>query len=121
MEARIELSDSVAKPGTEVLATVHLIGSPVASITARFAYDSAGLEFVREEPMEDGATRVSNPAPGLVRFAAIASQGFAGGRAYAVRLAVRRTASLQSLRLLVDELHTAAHVDVRAALILRNP
>ena len=121
LEARIELSDSVALPGSEVRATVRLTGSPVASITARLAWDSTGLEFVGEEAIEDGATRVLNPAPGLLRFAAIAPQGFTGGRLYAVRFAVRRTAALRSLRLDVDELHTVTHADARAALAPRRP
>ncbi len=121
LEARIELSDSAARPGAEVRATVRVVGSTVASVTARLAYDSAGLEFAREEAIEDGATRVTNPAPGLLRFAAIAPRGFPDGRLYTFRFTVRRTASLQSLRVLVDELHTATHADARAALLQRSP
>ena len=84
-EARIELSDSLAASGTEVDVTVRVVGARLASMTARLAYDSSGMRFVREETIGDGATRVVNPQPGLVRFAAIAPNGFAEGRVYTLR------------------------------------
>lgn len=115
-EARLELSDSLAGPGSEVDLTVRVVGARVASMTARLAYDSAGLRFVREEPSSDGATRVANPQPGLVRFAAIAPSGFADGRVYTLRFAVVRSSALRSFQLSTDEAHSISSANLVPAL-----
>ena len=120
LSARLELSDSLAATG-EVLVTVRLLGKTTGSMTARLTYDSTALAFLREEPLPDAATRIINPASGLVRFAAIAPQGFMQGRAYVMRFAVRRAGALQTLRLVVDEVHALSPADVPAALPSRNP
>jgi hypothetical protein len=116
VDARVELSDSLAAPGSEVVVTVRIVGAPLASATARLLYDSTGVELVREEPIDDGATRVMNPQPGTVRFAGVAANGFVEGRVYAWRFIVRRTASLRALRLVVDEAHTLSRGDATASL-----
>jgi len=124
LETRLELSDSTARAGTELRVLVRLGGksSPgVASVTARLGYDSTGLRFVAEDTLRDGATRVVNPTPGVVRFAAIAPNGFTDGQIYAVRFAVLRAGAVASLRLVVDEMHTAARSDATAALIPAKP
>jgi hypothetical protein len=110
------LSDSLAAPGSEVVVTVRIVGAPLASATARLLYDSTGVELVREEPIDDGATRVMNPQAGTVRFAGVAASGFVEGRVYAWRFIVRRTASLRALRLVVDEAHTLSRADATASL-----
>jgi len=115
-EARIELSDSLAAPGSEVDVTVRVVGARLASMTARLAYDSTGMRFVREETVADGATRVANPQPGLVRFAAIAQNGFSEGRVYTLRFAVLHAGGLRSLQLSTDEAHSVSQADLRPAL-----
>jgi len=111
-EARIELSDSLAAPGAEVDVTVRVVGARLASMTARLAYDSSGMRFVREEAVSDGATRVVNPQAGLVRFAAIAPNGFADGRVYTLRFAVVRPSGLRSFQLSTDEAHSVSRANL---------
>jgi hypothetical protein len=115
-EARIELSDSLAAPGTEVEVTVRVVGARLASMTARLAYDTSGVRFIREEALSDGATRVINPQPGLVRFAAIAANGFADGRVYTLRFSVIRSSALRSFDLTADEAHTISQANLVPAL-----
>jgi len=115
-EARIELSDSLAASGTEVDVTVRVVGARLASMTARLAYDSSGMRFVREETIGDGATRVANPQPGLVRFAAIAPNGFAEGRVYTLRFSVVRSSALRSFQLSTDEAHSVSQANLVPAL-----
>lgn len=116
LDARLDLSDSLAAPGTEVVVTARIVGAPLASATARLSYDTTGIAFVREEPIADGATRVMNPQPGTVRFAGVAATGFVDGRVYAWRFVVRRTAALHSFRLVIDEAHTLTRADATASL-----
>ena len=115
-EARLELSDSVAAPGTEVDVTVRVVGARLASMTARLSYDSTGIRFVREQSVSDGATRVANPQPGLVRFAAIAPNGFADGRVYTLRFSVVRSSALRSFQLSTDEAHSITQANLVPAL-----
>jgi hypothetical protein len=93
----------------------------VASITARLAYDSTAFRFVGEDTLSDGATRVMNPTPGLIRFAAIAPSGFMNGQLYVMRFAVMRPSPVESLRLTVDELHTTAQTNAMASLTPQRP
>lgn len=122
--ARLEVSDSAAHAGSEIRVLVRLTGNAaagVASVTARLAFDSAAFRFVAEEPLSDGATRAVNPTSGLVRVAAVAPNGFTDGQLYVLRFAVLRGASLQSLRLTVDEMHTASRTDATASLLPEKP
>ena len=116
VEARIDLSDSLPSPGKSVVVTARLLGTPIASATARLVYDTSGLELVGEEPLGDTATRVMNPQPGVIRFAGVAPNGFSDGRVYAWRFVVRNSASLLGLRLVFDEVHTVSRADAAAAL-----
>lgn len=116
LDARIDVSDSLAAPGAEVLVTVRVVGAPIASATARLLYDATGVELLREEQIDDGATRVMNPQPGVVRFAGVAPSGFVDGRVYAWRFTVRHTAAIRTLRLVVDEAHTVSRTDAAASL-----
>jgi uncharacterized membrane protein len=116
LDARIDLSDSLAAPGDEVVVTVRIVGAPLASATARLLYDTTGVQLVREEAIDDGATRVMNPQPGVVRFASVAPNGFTDGRVYAWRFSVRRTAAIRALQLVVDEAHTISRADATASL-----
>lgn len=119
--ARLEVSDSSAALGDEVGVTVRLLDTAGASITARIAYDSTQLEYVGETPLADEGTRVINPVSGLVRFAAIAPRGFMDGRAYVMRFRIRRAGGLQSMQLVVDELHTVARADATTPRPSRAP
>jgi hypothetical protein len=124
LEARLELSDSTARAGEQIRVVVRLTGTKsidVASITARIAYDSTAFRFVGEDTLSDGATRVVNPASGVIRFAAIAPKGFTNGQLYVMRFAVLRASPVESLRLTVDELHTAAQTDVMSSLTSAKP
>jgi hypothetical protein len=124
LEARLDLSDSAPRAQSEINVTVQLRGEQsanVASFTARLPYDSVGLRYVGEVTANDGATRIVNPQPGLLRIAGIAPQGFKDGQLYVVRFSVVRPQSLSSLRLLMDELHTAARVDLSGEVAPRNP
>jgi hypothetical protein len=116
LDARIDLSDSLAAPGSEVVVTARLLGARVASATARLVYDSTGVQLVREEPIDDGATRVMNPQPGVLRFAGVSGTGFVDGRVYAWRFVVRRTAAMLAFRLVVEEAHTISRADAMASL-----
>ena len=116
LDARIDVSDSLAAPGADVLVTARLVGSPVASVTARLLYDSTGLALLHEEQIADSAIRVMNPQPGIVRFASVAANGFVDGRVYAWRFAVRRTTAIRTLRLVIDETHTVSRTDAAPSL-----
>jgi hypothetical protein len=116
---RAELSDSGATAGSLVAITLRLAGPSIATATVRLAYDSTGLTYASEDTIPDGATRVVNPAAGLVRIAAVAPRGFVDGRLHVLRFIVRRTSALQSLRPAVDEAHTVTGAD--AATTVRRP
>jgi len=116
LEVRLDLSDSLAAPGSEVVVTARIVGALLASATARLSYDTTGVAFLREEPIADGATRVMNPQPGVVRVAGVAANGFVDGRVYALRFVVRQTSALHSFHLAVDEAHTLARADATASL-----
>lgn len=115
-EARLELSDSLAAPGAEIDVTVRVTGARLASMTARLSYDSSAMHFLREEALSDGATRVVNPQPGLVRFAAIAPNGFGEGRVYTLRFSVVRASGLRSFQLSTDEAHSVSQANLVPAL-----
>jgi len=116
LDARIELSDSLAKAGDVIVVTARLVGTPVASATARLLYDTTGVELVREETFDDGATRVMNPQAGALRVAAVAANGFVGGRLYAWRFTVRRADAIRFFRLAIDEAHTVSRADAAASM-----
>jgi hypothetical protein len=121
--ARLEPSVAVARVGdiVQVALTVQGTGAKdVASFTARIAYDSTRLRYVSEVTREDGAMRVLNPQPGVLRLAGIAPAGFTDGHLSAVRFSVVRADGLESLRLTVDEMHTTNHVDARRSLHSSN-
>lgn len=119
LEARLALSDSAPGPGTAVRVFVQLTGeqsSDVASFTGRLRYDRTALRFVAESPIDDGATRISNPTPGIVRVGAIAASGFRTGTLAAFDFLVLRANGTRSLALDVDEMHSTARRDVTASL-----
>jgi hypothetical protein len=121
VEARLDFSDSSALPGRMVYVTVHATGKKVASMTGRLVYDSTSLAFVDEQPLQDGGTRMINPIAGAMRFAAISASGFEDGRLYVLRFTPLAANGLASLRLVVDEVHTADRADVSKALTVRTP
>jgi len=114
LEARLELSDSLPRAGAEFVAVVRLYGrnaASAASFTARIAYDSAGLRYVAEVPFTDGATRVTNPTPGLVRSAGLRAEGFTDGTLAAYRFVVIDPGAVSRMRLTLDELHETSRTD----------
>ncbi len=120
LDARLELSDSLATPGSTVVVAVRFAGPAVASATARLSFDTTGLALQGEQQLNDGATRVMNAQPGVVRFAGVAANGFTDGRVYEFRFTVLRTAALRTMRLTVDEAHTVSRADAAASMI-RKP
>jgi hypothetical protein len=116
LDARIELSDSLPKAGDDIVVTARFVGTPIASATARLFYDTTGVQFVREESFDDGATRVMNPQTGALRVAAVAPSGFVEGRLYAWRFTVHRATAVRSFRLSIDEAHTVSRADAAASL-----
>lgn len=113
---QVVVSDTLAAPGSPVLATVRLVtsnGTPtVRSYTARLTYDSLALAFVAMQPMDDGATRAFNSTAGLVRTAGIATKGFAAGRLFAAMFQVRRAGGARTIAARLDEAHADAHDDL---------
>jgi|RhiMethySRZTD1v2_1073278.scaffolds.fasta_scaffold122501_3 hypothetical protein len=119
LAARLEPADPSAPVGAIVRVALTVRGTSandVASFTARIAYDPTKLRYVDEVAIEDKATRVINPQYGLLRVAGIAPAGFSDGKLLLVRFTVLQQGALSSLRLTVDEMHTAANADVRASL-----
>lgn len=120
-DARLELSDSAAAKGAAVSVVVRVTGMSIASATGRIAYDSTGLEFVGEAPLSDGATRVVNPMPGLLRFAVVSPDSFPGGRIHELRFIVHAPAALRTMRLSIEEAHSPTRADAAAFLRTRVP
>ena len=130
LEARLELSDTLPAAGSIIEARVRVVGvnaGRIASFVDRVAYDSLGLRYVEDAPLADGATRVTNPVPGLIRSAGVRADGFAGGVLAVYRFEVQRPAALASLRLTIDEMHQVDHADASPSLsvghaaVLRRP
>src|SRR5262249_8343359 len=114
LEAHLELSSSTPRAGDSLTVRVRLNGaasSRIASCTGRLTYDSTSLRYVADGPIADGATRVSNPTPGLIRSAAVNANGFADGLLVEYRFVVLNPAGIQRLTLGVDELHDLARAD----------
>lgn len=121
LEARVELSDSVPRAGDVITVSIRLSGSlrdRVASFTSRVAYDTTGLRFLDEIALTDGATRVSNPLPGLLRTAGLSVRGFGDAPLGAFHFQVLRASSLASLRLSMDELHEIDRTDASRTLTI---
>jgi hypothetical protein len=121
LAARIDLSDSLAPVGAPVRMTVRLVGASFASATARIQFDTTGLTYVGETAAEDGATRLVNAEPGVVRVATIAPGGVPAGRVVDLDFVVRRRTALQSARLLVDEVHGVNGADLLPTLRAGRP
>ena len=124
LEARLEPGDRSPQVGSIVRVALALKGghaSDVASFTARIAYDPTRLRYLDEVAIEDGATRVINPQHGVLRVAGIAPAGFPDGKLSVVRFTVLGRDALSSLRLTVDEMHTATNGDVRTGLRVGDP
>jgi hypothetical protein len=108
LEARLQLSDSLPSVGAELVVFVRASGGSavrVGSFTSRVAYDATGLEYLGDTTLTAGATRVTNPTPGLVRSAGFDVNGFADGTLAAYRFRVVKPAAVATLRLTMDELH----------------
>lgn len=114
LEARLELSDSLPRAGSEITVRVRLRGDAadhIASFTQRLSYDSTGLRYVEDVAITDGATRVSNPTAGLIRSAGLRAEGFVGGVLVEYKFVVLDPSAVRRLHLTVDELHELSHAD----------
>jgi hypothetical protein len=114
LEARLEISDSLPHVGSEISVSVRLRGDAadhIASFTERVSYDSTGLRYLEDVAIPDGATRVSNPTPGLIRSAGMRADGFAGGMLVEYKFLVLNPSAVRRMQLSVDELHELSHAD----------
>jgi len=119
LDARLEPSEASPAVGSIVRVVLAVRGtsaSEVASFTARIAYDSTQLRYVDEVAVQDGAMRIINPQTGALRVAGIATAGFSDGQLSVVRFSVLHRAGLASLRLTIDEMHTAKNADAKRSL-----
>lgn len=130
LEARLELSDSLPRTGSEITVRVRLRGDAadhIASFTERLRYDSTGMRYVEDVASTDGATRVTNPTAGLLRSAGLRADGFAGGVLVEYRFVVVDPSAVRRMRLTVDELHELSHADasksvqIAGQLVMRVP
>jgi hypothetical protein len=125
LEATLELSDTLPAAGSRIVVGVHLRGenaARVASFTGRVRYDTTGLRFVDEVALADGATRVSNPAAGALRVAALDPKGFASGTIAEYHFEVIRPSAIPAMRLEIEELHQLDRTDASHAVqLLRGP
>ena len=121
LEARLELSDSAPRAGDTLAVRVRLHGSlatKIVSFTGRVAYDSTALRYVADVPSADGATRVTNPVPGLIRSAGVSAGGFGGGVLVEYRFVVVDPSGVGHLVLGIDEMHDASHVDASHTVVV---
>lgn len=119
LEARLELSDSLPRAGTELVVAVRLHGPNAASagsFTGRVSYDTTGLRYIADVDLTDGATRVTNPTPGLLRSAGLRAAGFTDGTLVAYRFAVLAPSAVPRMRLTMDELHQVGRADALKSL-----
>lgn len=115
MEAHLILSDSAAAAGQTVDVFAQITAATpeiVGSYTARLRYDTTALRYQQELVIADDALRATNATSGLLRFAGAAPKGLPSGRLAGYRFLVLRPNAMQSLRLVVDEMHTVARTDV---------
>jgi hypothetical protein len=117
------VSDSAPRSGSMVSVSVRLVGSSIApprigSYTARLVYDTLMLRYAGELATTDGATRASNPTPGLVRAAGYAIDGISGEQLFGVLFEARHdgVGALRGVQLQLTELHAATHEDLRPRL-----
>ena len=118
-EARLDLSDVAPRAGAEIVVSVRLRGTSAAqaaSFTERVTYDSAGLRYLGDVALSDGAARVTNAAPGLIRSAGVRAEGFVDGTLIAYRFSVVDPGAVARIRLTVDELHSTARGDATSLL-----
>jgi hypothetical protein len=119
LDATLELSDSLPTAGSDLIVFVRLRGTKatgIASFTARVSYDTASLTYLSDVAFDDGATRISNPTPGLIRSAGIRIQGFGAAPLVGHRFRVRGPLTGAFLRLSMDELHDANRANAAASL-----
>lgn len=120
VEAALVLSDSAPAVNSVLLVSVQASSNQgvVGSYTGKIRYDSTALRFDGEVPISDKGMRASNAAAGLVRFAGAAATGFSDGRLANYRFTVLRANSVESLSLVVDELHMISRVDAKSTLVV---
>jgi hypothetical protein len=107
-DAYLQVPDPLPAEGARLVVMIRITGSranELGSFTGRIAYDTAGLTFVAETPLADGATRLSNPQPGEIRTAAIRAQGFGDAPVAAYEFIVKSRSAIATMSLKVEELH----------------
>ena len=119
MEARLVSSDSAPAIGTMVDVFAHVRAATpelIGSFTARLRFDSTALGFREEIALPDGVLRATNATGGLLRFAGAAPRGVPDGRLAGFRFVVLKTKAMQSMQLVVDEMHTVARTNAASQL-----
>ncbi|MEP6730648.1 MAG: hypothetical protein ABJE10_08415 [bacterium] len=114
LEARLLLSDSLPAVGATVDVFAQVTAAMpemIGSYTARIRYDTTALRYDREIAIADDALRATNPTGGVLRFAGAAPNGLASGRLAGYRFVVLSSNAMQSLQLVVDEMHTVTRTD----------
>jgi hypothetical protein len=104
---RLALSDSAPVPGARLVVRVVVADSSatLGSFTGALAYDAAALRFAGHARTEDGAMRVVNPQPGVLRIAAASPVGFPRGEVIALRFDVIRVGGARSFAIATSEAH----------------
>jgi hypothetical protein len=118
-EAQLILSDSAPAAGRTVDVFAQITAATpeiVGSYTARLRYDTTALRYQHELVIADDALRATNATSGLLRFAGAAPKGLPSGRLAGYRFLVLRANAMQSLQLVVDEMHTVSRTDASSQL-----
>ncbi|MGQ0639187.1 MAG: hypothetical protein ACT4P6_00200 [Gemmatimonadaceae bacterium] len=117
VDAELIVSDIAPTAGADVVLLVRVrLGSdvqPIASFTARVAYDTTRLRLLGEQQLEDAATRMINPAAGDARVAGFTTDGFADGQLFALQFTALQPDGLTTVQLAFDELHSVDGRDLQ--------
>ena len=112
-QAFMQVDNETAQPGEEIGVYVRVqLGeknqSRIGSYTGRLKFDTESLEWVSDQPINDGL-RVTNPAGagGEVRFAGASATGFNDLLLYAGRFRVKDRRYAAALALEMQELSAA--------------
>jgi hypothetical protein len=124
IDAELVVSDLTPRAGSDVVVIVRLrrgaaVGH-VASFTARVAYDTTRLQLIGEQQLDDGGTRMLNPAAGESRVAGIASAGFTSDELFGLQFKALSPTGLESLQVAFDEVHAVGGADLLNTIRVRH-
>ncbi|MGQ0766509.1 MAG: cohesin domain-containing protein [Gemmatimonadota bacterium] len=122
VEAELLLSRADAAPDGRLGVVVRVMTGakvqPVASFTARIAYDATRLRFDADAQPTTEATVINGGETGVVRLAGFRSGGFAGGTLATLTFLEIGDGEIGELRLLFDELHAIDREDLSRVKVL---